>query len=103
MLPSAYGVCMIRWSDGLITYGGWSRDLEKISSEFLPRSLSTRLLEFYGISTAFAIHSLAGFLSHSLFAHLIVRYSLTCWISIAFVIQSLDHSLFVRLTSYKEA
>ena len=57
------------------------------------------------ISTALAIHSLAGFLPRSLFTHLLdfyrTRYSLTCWISTALAIHSLagflPRSLFTHL------
>ncbi len=55
---------------------------EGVIRGLLPRSLFTRLLDFYRtryslaywISTALAIHSLAGFLPHSLFTRLLDLY-----------------------------
>ena len=79
-------------SSRLISAGAGNRDLE-IAPTTGNRDLEIEgfLQDFYGISTALAIHSLAGFLSPSLSAQLITRYSLACWISIAVIMHSLDH------------
>ena len=68
-------------------------------SLFIP--LITRYSLACWIPTALAIHSLAGFLPRSLSTRLLdsyrARYPLACWISIALAIHSLDQSLSIPL------